>query len=342
MIVDAHLDLSYNVDRGRDVRQPAANQPAIEDEIATVGLPDLRQGQVGLICGVIFCLPAASDDATKAPAERSYHNSDQANAQARKQIAWYHAREADGSLPIVRSGADLPDPAQKVTATHAILLLEGADPIRHADDVAAFARLGVRAVGLAWQRTRYAGGTRAPGPLTADGRAIVPVLDAAGMIHDTSHLAEESFFELLDLASGPVMASHSNCRAIVPTDRQLSDEMIRRITNRGGVIGINFYQKFLLPPAEFGKRRATLADVVRHIQHICDLAGSARYVGIGTDMDGALGRNEIPTEIKTSADLPRIADALAAANFSDADVNAILHGNWLRFFAEALPKQANP
>jgi membrane dipeptidase len=116
--------------------------------------------------------------------------------------------------------------------------------------------------------------------------------------------------------------------------------MIRHIANRGGVIGINFYQKFLLPPSEFGKRRATLADIIPHIKHICDLAGSARHVGIGTDMDGGLGREQIPIEIQTSADLPRMADALAAANFSDADINAIMHGNWLRFFRDALPKGA--
>jgi membrane dipeptidase len=338
MIVDAHLDLSYNVERGRDVRQPAASQPAIGDEIATVGLPDLVSGQVGLICGVIFCLPAASEDGGNAGRERTYRDSEEAHAQARRQIAWYRGREADETLPLVRSKADLPDPTQKVTTTRAILLLEGADPIRHADDVAAFARLGVRAVGLAWQRTRYAGGTRAPGPLTAEGRAIVPVLDAAGMIHDASHLAEQSFFDLMDLASGPVMASHSNCRAIVPTDRQLSDEMIRRIIERNGVIGINFYEKFLLPPGEFGKRRATLADVVVHIKHICDLAGSSQNVGIGTDMDGGLGREQIPVEIRSSADLPRLGDALAIANFSDADIAGILQGNWMRFFNQALPK----
>jgi membrane dipeptidase len=195
----------------------------------------------------------------------------------------------------------------------------------------------LRAVGLAWKRTRYAGGTGMPGPLTSDGVELVRELDRFGIIHDTSHLAEQSFWQLLEITSGPVMASHSNCRLIVPTDRQLSDDMIRAIVDRGGVIGINFFDRFLLPPEQYGKRRATLADMVMHIRHICELAGNARHVGLGTDMDGGLGRDQIPIEIKTSADLPRVADALATAGFAKADITAIMGGNWLRFFAEVMP-----
>src|ERR1019366_6446786 len=123
---------------------------------------------------------------------------------------------------------------------------------------------------------------------------------------------------------GPAIASHSNCRARVPTDRQLSDEMIKAIVQRGGVIGINFFDKFLLPPDEYGKRRATLADVVWHTRHICDLAGDCAHVGLGTDMDGGLGREQIPREIATSADLPKVADALADGGFAAADVTAIM------------------
>jgi membrane dipeptidase len=167
---------------------------------------------------------------------------------------------------------------------------------------------------------------------------MVRTLDEHRIIHDLSHLAEESFWQLLDLSDGPVMASHSNCRAIVPTDRQLSDEMIKAIVERDGVIGINFFDKFLLPPDEYGTRRATLADVARHARHICDLTGDARHVGIGTDMDGGLGRDEIPQEIITSADLPRVAEALAAAGFGDEDVHGFMGGNWVRFFRRALPQ----
>jgi membrane dipeptidase len=215
--------------------------------------------------------------------------------------------------------------------------MEGADPLRTPADISPWYDAGLRIVGLAWKRTRYAGGTGDPGPLTSDGVAMLKALDQSKIIHDTSHLAEESFWQLLDLTRGPVMASHSNCRSIVPTDRQLSDEMLRAIFARNGVVGINFFDKFLLPPDQYGKRRATLNDVVTHMKHMCDLAGDAKHVAIGTDMDGGLGRNEIPIEIETSADLPKLADTLSTEGFSDADIAGIMGKNWLEFFERSLP-----
>jgi membrane dipeptidase len=333
-IVDAHLDLADNAMIGRAVELPARQQVA-DKLIPSVGLPDLRAGGVQLIGATIFCMPAID-------AEPGYRNAEEAHAQALAQLNWYRKQEAAGTLTFVRNTAQLPESSQTAaatppTTTNAILLLEGADAIRTDADVQFFFNAGVRMVGLAWKRTRYAGGTGAPGPLTRAGRELVKMLDRFGIIHDTSHLAEESFYDLLDLTEAPVMASHSNCRAIVPTDRQLSDKMIRALAARHGIIGINFFDKFLLSPEEYGHRRATLADVVRHIKHMCDLLGDAQHVGIGTDMDGGLGRAEIPEEIETSEDLPRIADALAKGGFPDADIRAIMGENWMRFFSENLP-----
>jgi membrane dipeptidase len=162
-------------------------------------------------------------------------------------------------------------------------------------------------------------------------------LDRCAIIHDTSHLSDEAFWQLLDLVEGPVMASHSNCRAFSPGDRQLSDEMIRALVQRDGVIGINFYDKFLLTAEEQMRRRVTLADVVDHMKRICDLAGDAQHVALGTDLDGGLGREQIPVEIKTIADLHRVGDALAAANFGDEAIAGILGGNWHRYFSKHLP-----
>jgi membrane dipeptidase len=342
LIVDAHLDLSYNALRGRDVLRPAAEQTADEEGIPTVGLPDLRAGGVGLVCATIFCEPAVGD-------KPGYHDAEEAHAVALKQLQWYQRQAGDGEMRFVRSAADLPDQqdprrernAEPPPGPHAvpfILLLEGADPLRSPADVPEWFAAGLRIVGLAWKRTRHAGGTGAPGALTPEGVELVRALDEHGIIHDLSHLAEESFWQLLELSRGPVIASHSNCRAIIPTDRHLSDEMIKAVIERDGVIGINFFDKFLLPPSEYGKRRATLADVARHARHVCDLASDARHVGLGTDMDGGLGRNEVPSEITTAADLPRVAQALATAGFSDDDVRGIMGENWVRFFRRALPR----
>jgi membrane dipeptidase len=328
-IVDAHLDLAYNVARGRDPRLPAAQQPAADNEIATVGLPDLRAAGVGPVCATIFCSPGTYGGRS------GYTNSEQARAQALSQLAWYRACIDDRLIQFVRTETDL----NGVTGVAAILLLEGADAIRTPDDLPEWFDAGLRIVGLAWKQTRYAGGTGAPGPITTDGKTLVMALDKLGIIHDTSHLAEQSFWDLLDLTNRAVIASHSNCRAIVGDgDRHLSDEMIRAIVQRNGVIGINFYDKFLLPRSEHGLRRATLTDVINHMKHICDLSGSATNVGIGTDMDGGLGREQIPVEITTSADLPRVAEALSSSGFPDHDVNQIMGENWRRFFAAALPR----
>jgi membrane dipeptidase len=329
-IVDAHLDLAYNAARGRDPRRPAAEQPFVENEIATVGLPDLRAGGVGLVCATIFCSPASYRP-------NGYRDAEEARQQAMVQLATYEKWIDEGLMRFLFRGADVPsaNAAQRRgqdARTTAILLLEGADAIRSPDDVPEWHAAGLRVVGLAWRRTRAAGGTGEPGGISDEGRALVRAFDAAGIVHDASHLAEQAFWELLELTPRPVIATHSNCRAIVPTDRQLSDEMIKAIASRGGIIGINFYDKFLLPPGEAGKRRATLADVVRHVRHVVDLTGSADHVGIGTDMDGGLGRDQIPVEIKTSADLPKVAEALSSNGFKDEDVEKIMGGNWIRFF----------
>jgi membrane dipeptidase len=333
-IVDAHLDLAYNALTGRDVLRPAAEQTPDDDGIPTVGLPDLRHGGAGLICATIFCQPSIDG-------KPGYRNAEEAHADALRQLDWYRQQAAAGELSSVTSADGLAEllPDMRLRA---IYLLEGADSVRKLDDISTFFAAGVRIVGLAWKRTRYAGGTGAPGPLTPDGVALVKEMYRLGIIHDASHLADESFWQLMNLSDGPVIASHSNCRAIVPTDRQLSDDMIRAVAARGGVVGINFYDKFLLPPSEYGRRRATLADVARHVRHVCDLAGNANCVGIGTDMDGGLGREQIPVEIKTSADLPRVAEALSAAGFSDADVESVMGRNWIRFFRRSLPQSDQP
>jgi membrane dipeptidase len=332
-IVDAHLDLAYNGLHGREVLLPAAQQTpgnVAEDGIPSVGLPDLRRGSVGLICATIFCEPD-----TGKPGNRGYKTADEAHAEARRHVQWYQEQFAAGEMTLVRTARELPKAPQRSIGT--IILMEGADPLRDEEDVKFFFDAGVRLVGLAWKRTRHAGGTGAPGPLTDDGRRMVRILDRFGIVHDTSHLAEESFWNLLELTDGPVMASHSNCRAFNPTDRQLSDEMIRAIVQRNGVIGINFYDKFLVPPEEFRKRKANLNDLLRHMRHICEIAGDARHVAIGTDMDGGFGREEIPQEIPSAGEMPVLAEFLGGNGFSAQEVEGIMGANWRRFFEQALP-----
>jgi membrane dipeptidase len=192
-------------------------------------------------------------------------------------------------------------------------------------------------VGLAWMDgTRHAGGNAAPGPLTHDGAALVAALDRHGILHDVAHLDEGAFWQLLDLTSGPVCATHANPRAVVPGPRQLSDAMLRAIATRGGVIGTSLYQPHLVPESE-AWREATIGDVVRCIRHVADTTGSVAAIGLGTDADGGFGHDELPAGMRTHRDLALLADALVAAGFDDRAVAAIMGGNWLTFFRRHLP-----
>jgi membrane dipeptidase len=249
LIVDAHLDLAFNAMSGRDVLKPAILQPTDDEGIPTVGLPDLRRGRVALICGTIFCMPSVGG-------KPGYHDAEEAHAAATTQLDWYRQQAAEGQLRLVTDAAGLPTSAPDTEhyPIPTVVLMEGAEAIRRPSEAAEWFAAGVRIVGLAWRgRNRYASGADQPGGLTEQGHALVRELDRCRIIIDISHLAEQSFWELLELSPWPVIASHSNCREIVPTDRQLSDPMIRAIIERGGVIGINFYDKFLLPAGEIGR-----------------------------------------------------------------------------------------
>lgn len=331
-IVDAHLDLAYNALLcKRDIRKPAAELPLSKTDIATVGLPDLRRGNVAFVCATIFASPKSFDG------DAGYSTPDEAQVAGWEQLQYYLDLLKQREIDLITSPDEVPTQPCGDGPLPCIILMEGADPLRTPDDLDMWFNAGLRIIGPAWKQTRYAGGTSMPGPLTKLGRELIPKMDELGLIHDTSHLAEESFWEVMDLSTGPIFASHSNARAIVPTDRQLSDEMILALVKRGGVIGINFYDKFLLPPSEFRTRKASAKDLHAHIDHITQLAGSPNYVGLGTDMDGGLGREQIPQEVTTSADLPKLADALRHLGYPDEAIAGILGQNFARFFKASLP-----
>ncbi len=340
LIIDAHEDIAYSaIALGRDYLQSAAETRTQEgatprEGSATIGLPDALRGNVRVIFATIYVAPASSSPKFSGS---MYSTAQEAEAAANEQLAYYVQLAQDPRVLIIKTRADL---EQVVNATTPrvglVLLMEGADPIVRPEDTPAWFKAGVRVVGPAWHATRYAGGTGAPGPLTQLGRALMLQLERAGFILDTSHLAEESFFEALSLFNGPVIASHSNARRFVPTDRQLSDEMIRALVARDGVIGAVFFSRFIKPKAE--RAEVSLADVVTHIRHVCDLAGDTRHAAIGTDFDGGFGVEQTPREIDTVADLQKLGEALSAAKFGDADIENILSGNWLRVLQRALPE----
>lgn len=346
MVIDAHLDLAFNaVGMGADLRLPldqlresAYGQQALaRRETPTVALPTLRSADIRVVFGTIFVQAPTTAFNMVGP---TYSTLEQANVQGWAQLRYYQALAAEGEISLIGDRAGLEQVLAGTSARPGLVpLMEGADPVRDITELEQWYAQGLRILGPAWTRTRYSGGTGAPGPLTAEGRALMPALRRIGIALDTSHLAEESFWEALRLYDGPVIASHANCRAFVPTDRQLSDEMIRAIVARDGVIGVVPFNVFMVPgwTVNQGKQSVTLATVVQQIEHICGLAGDTLHVGIGSDFDGGFGVEAIPAELNSIADLALIGGALRERGWSENEVAGVLGGNWARWLRAALP-----
>lgn len=349
-IVDAHLDLAYNaVNHGRDLRQELSALRAAEPNgsangVATVTFPELAKGGVGLLFGTLFVMPA--DSAVGSIGETAvYHNAAEAHQQAMTQLDYYHRLvDEDERFRLVGSTKQL----QEVVDSHKqgksplmgiVPLMEGADPIRHPEELEEWYHRGLRLIGLAWDDTRYASGAwkGASSGLTDDGRLLLEIMAEYKMILDLTHMSEKATFESLDRYEGPVVATHSNCRALVDGQRQLSDTQIRRVQERDGVIGVVLYNRFLRADHTKGDPRelVTLDHVAAHVDHICQTLGNALHVGIGSDFDGGFGAADIPSEMDSAADLPRIAGNLKSRGYSEADIANIMGGNWVHLLQRA-------
>ncbi len=357
ILVDGHLDIAWNYfNHGRDflqsawVRRRQETDPAFVQRHgrSMVGLPELLLGRVAVVCASIFVAPAWS---RAYPDEQVlYETPAEAYAWGMRQMDYYHRlADSDPRIRLITTQADL----DAVLATWregsgvgdhrlgVILSMEGADPILEPGQLEEWYARGLRAVGPAWSQTRYSGGTKALGPLTSLGRALLDEMAGLGIVLDLAHMAPEACVEALDRYDGPLYASHANPLRFRPDrpDRNISDEIIQRIAERDGAIGVMPYNLFLVPGwrAGDGKDAATMDTLIAAVDHICQLTGSARHVGIGSDFDGGFGAASAPVEFETSADLWAIGPALAARGYAPADVSAILSGNFLRILRAGLP-----
>ena len=362
-IIDTHLDIALNaLEYNRDYRLPTsdirASEQGMTDKIDrgnnVVSLPDLRRGNVGLV--VATQIARVNTGKENLPGA-GWNSPAQAWATTQAQRAWYEAMEtvrADGVPEMVQVNSratldahvtrwlDESQPAENKTVGY-ILSLEGADSLIDLSYVERAYAYGLRAIGPAHYSTgRYAPGTGLSGPLTSQGRDLLGEMDRLGMILDVTHLTDEGFDEAISMYGGPVWASHHNCRALVPHQRQLTDDQIRVLIERGAIIGGCFDAWMMRPgftqrvsnPADFG---ITIATIVDHYDHICQLAGNALHCVIGSDLDGTYGREQSPTDLDTIADLQSLRGALTNRGYSESDIVNIFHGNALRFLREALP-----
>lgn len=351
--IDAHLDLSMNaLEWNRDLTQPVSDinqrEKGLTDKPdrgnAVVSIPELRKGNIGLVVATQIARYVAPDNHLP-----GWHSPAQAWAQTQGQLTWYQTMVELGEMVQIRNYAELtshlalwengePNSSKPVGF---ILSLEGADSIIEVDYLEKAYESGLRALGPAhYGPGRYAYGTDASAPLSKNGKELIRKMDELGIILDATHLCDLAFWDALEIYTGPVWASHNNCRALVDHNRQFSDEMIKELVNRGAVIGAAMDAWMLSPGWERGKstpkeRAVTLDTVLDHMDHICQIAGNANHIGIGSDLDGAFGREQAPYDLETISDLDKIPDLLRNRGYSDQDVQKVMSKNWLNFLKKA-------
>jgi membrane dipeptidase len=352
-IVDAHLDLSMNaLEWNRDLRRPVAEINSREEGLtdkpdrakAVVSLPELRKGNVGLVLATQIGRYVAPGNNLP-----GWHSPEQAWAQTQGQLAWYKAMEDAGELIQVNDLQTLEnhlalwgnDIANTDKPVGYILSLEGADSIVNIPYLERAYQNGLRAVGPAhYGPGRYANGTDATGKVGANGLELLKEMERLNIILDATHLCDDAFWQALDNFNGHVWASHNNCRALVNHNRQYSDDMIKALIDRGAVIGAALDAWMMVPGWVRGQStprqmNCNLDVMVDHIDHICQIAGNALHVGMGTDLDGAFGREQCPYDLETIADMQKVPALLKNRGYTDADINSMMHGNWLRFLRNA-------
>ena len=370
LLFDAHLDLAMNaLEWNRDLTQSIEAIRSREREATdkpdrgrgTVCFGEMRRGGVGLCVATQIARFVKPSNTLP-----GWHSTAQAWAQTQGQLAWYRAMEEAGELVAITSRTHLDhhvglwqqrldagpakstsaplsskSPTQDLLPIGYILSLEGADSLITLGHLERAYEQGLRALGPAhYGPGTYAQGTNATGGLDVRGKQLLNEMTRLGVILDVTHLCDESFWEAINMFSGRIWASHSNCRALVPHHRQFTDEQIKALIERDAVIGVALDAWMLVPDWIREKTtpqsaRLKLERVVEHIDHICQIAGNASHVGIGSDLDGGFGREQTPADLDTIADLARLPQLLEARGYKPADVRAIAHGNFIQFLHKA-------
>ena len=358
LIVDSHQDLAWNIlTFGRDYtrsaketrRLEAGSQSPIHNGDSLVGWPDYQRGQVAIVFATLFAAPIRhklGDWETIA-----YANSDQAHSYYIAQLDAYH-RLTDEHLDkfrLVQTLQDLDDILahwdQQEYEDHPVglvILMEGAEGVRQLPELEEWWARGVRLIGPAWAGTRFCGGTGEPGPLTPEGFDLLEGMNEFGFTLDLTHMDEQAVLQALDVFPGSMVATHCNPLALLKdsgSNRFLSDRVLRGLIERDGIVGIPPYNKFLRWEwdSSDGREAISLDLVVDHIDYICQIAGDARHVGIGTDFDGGFGLQSVPAEIDTIADLQKLVPLLAERGYTENNITAIMGANWLHLLRSTLP-----
>lgn len=352
LIFDAHLDLGLNgVDWNRDLRMSVAEIRAQESTLGmtdpgrctnTLSFPELRKAEVAVGLATVLAR-------IEQPINHSFGwtTPEACYAMAMAHLSYYRALERSGYMAPIRTRSDLHGHLALAASNPStcpfgyILSMECADPVLDPDHIHEWYNHGLRAIGIThYGPNRYGGGTRSEAGLAAEAIPLLKNIEKLGIALDMTHLSDRAFWQVADCFGGKVLASHQNARKFCDWQRQFSDPMINFVIDRGGVLGMAFDAVMLQPGWVRGvtKPEVTLERVVENIDHICQLAGNARHVGIGSDLDGGYGFEQTPADVNTISDLQKLTGLLDERGYPALDIEGIMHGNWIRFFAETLPE----
>jgi membrane dipeptidase len=353
-IIDAHLDLAMNAiewnrDLKKSVYQIREEEKGMTDKLdrakGTVALPELRKGNIGLVVATQiarFVKPGSDLPGWNSP--------EIAWGITQAQLAWYRAMEDLGEMVQIINLNQLEKHlalwfdktiSDNDKPVGYILSLEGADSLVNISYLEKAYEYGLRACGPAhYGMGRYAPGTGMSGGLTRAGRELIVEMDRLKMILDVTHLTDEGFTEATSLFKGPVWASHHNCRKLVNHQRQLTDEQIKILLERDAVIGGVLDTWMLTDNWVRGKddpleRGINLEKVVDHYDHICQMAGNSLHIAIGSDLDGAYGKEQSPYDLEDISDLQNLKTILTGRGYSADDIENIFYKNWLLFLKKA-------
>lgn len=362
-IIDGHLDLAWNAlayDRDQTcsvavLREREAAMTDPDRGRATVSLPEMRRTPVAVCLASLLARvrPGAIQNTCPKRTDIDHPTQEVAHAVVAGQLAYYKLLEKQGHLRLIHSRRDLDEVWSSwgdvsnttAPAIGVVLTMEGADPVLDAEDLSYWWGQGLRALSLAhYGPGIYGHGTPRSDTenlgITLRGRELLVEMARRGIALDLTHSSDASFAEAIDVYDGPVYSSHSNCRAITPGVRQLTDAQLRLLIERDGVVGCVVENSMLHPDWRTGqitRDDVRLEHLAHHIDHVCQLAGSARHAAIGSDLDGGFGYDRCPRDLDTIADLAKLQPLLRSRGYSDDDIAAVFHGNWLRFLRRVLP-----
>ncbi|MFT5386541.1 MAG: membrane dipeptidase [Saprospiraceae bacterium] len=349
-IIDGHLDLSMNaMEWNRDFRMPIGQIRNLEENLkdkpdrgnSTVCFPSMREGNIGLCFATLIARYAKPDHPLG-----GWNSPEQAWGMVQAQLAWYNEMERQGELIMIKNKADLDKHLESwnnendYQSIGFLLTLEGADSIVTIDHLDVLYEKGLRAIGPAhYGPGTYAYGTDSEGSIGERGKQLLKRMDELGMVLDATHLCDTSFWEAMDYFNGSVWASHSNCRSLVDHNRQFSDEQLKLLIDKNAVIGIPTDAWMMVPNWERGVSHpdttpVLLDQMIDNMDHICQIAGNANHVALGTDLDGGFGKEQCPSDIDTIADLQKLSGLLEKRGYPETAIEAIFSGNWLRKLEE--------